>query len=113
MFQQKSDKPFVRSQWSPVDDQWCIGFIVLPGKFQFETTALGKIDLVGGQGKFAPDNTPYLYINLGAIKSRLVRHFYKRRIGPYQYIPDHCFCLLPQCRFIYVLLSEFGGIMQG
>src|SRR5688572_30238370 len=101
------------SQWSTMNDQWGLGFIILAGKFKFETSPLCKIHLVGCKSKLPPNDAPDLDVDLGTIKCGLIRYLDIRGICFYQYIPDERFSFLPKFRFIHIFFPQLGGVMQG
>src|SRR5581483_4877817 len=112
VFQQKANKPLVGAQRGPVNDQRRIGAVVLVGVLQFKTAALGKVNLVGSQRKLAANDAPYLYVDFGAIKSRLIGYLNVGYIRFNKHLAHHFLGFLPQFGFVYVLLTQFGGFMQ-
>ena len=80
MLKEETDEPFVGSQWRAVNDQRHFRLVVAVGELQTKPSALGKVYLVGGEGKLTTYGTPDLYINFRTIKSTLVRNLNKRNI---------------------------------
>ena len=78
---------------------------------EIEPARLSEIDLIGRDGKLAPNGTPGLDVDLRAVKCRFVWHFDKVNSGILQHVARHGLGLFPKLRFVDKFLSEFGGIV--
>ena len=75
MLDQEPDEPLVRAERGAMNAKRDLIDVVAILVAKIEPSRLGEIDLVGRDGKLAPDHAPGLYVNLRPVKSGFVRHF--------------------------------------
>src|SRR5947209_2237964 len=106
MLDQKSDETLVRAERGAMDAEGNFVDVIAILVAQIESARLREIDLVGCDGKLAPDRAPGLHVNLWSVKRGFVRHFDIIDAGIFQYVSRHHFGLFPKLRFIDKFLAE-------
>jgi len=76
MLDQETDKAFMSAEGSAVDDQWHLFLSLGIGVFEVEAARLGKVDLIGRDGKFVADGTKNLDINFRTVKRGFIGCFF-------------------------------------
>src|SRR5690349_18501030 len=79
---------------------------------KIKISRLREIDLVRRERELAPDDTPHLHVNFGAVKRRFVWNFYVIDSRTLQDIARHLFGLFPKLRFVDKFLSELRRIVR-
>src|SRR2546423_4731838 len=112
MLDEEADETFVGAEWGAVDAKRKFRGVVTVFVTKVESARLGKIDLVGGDGKFAADRAPGLDVDLRSVKSSLIRHLDEVDSGILEHRSRHLFGLFPKLGLIHKLLAELGRIMR-
>src|ERR1043166_9997688 len=112
MFDEKTDEPFMGAERCPMNTKRCLLRVITIFVDEVESSRLGKIDLVGGDGELPSNHAPDLDVDLWSVESGFVRHFDKINPGPFQNVSGHRFGLFPKLRFVDKFLAEFGRIMS-
>ena len=112
MFDQEPDETLVRAERGAMNAEGNFVDVIAIFVAQVEATRLREIDLVGRDGKLAPDRAPGLHVDLRPVKRRFVRHFDIIDAGIFQHVSRHHFGLFPKLRFIDKFLAELGWIVR-
>src|ERR1035441_1744881 len=112
MFDQETDKTFVGAERRAMNAERDFLGVVLVFVAKIEPARLREIDLVGRDGKLAPDRTPCLHVDLRSVERSFVRDLDKIDPGILEHIARHFLGLFPKLWFIDKLLTEFGWIVR-
>ena len=113
MLDQKADEPLVRAERRAMDAERRLLDVIAIFVAKIETARHREIDLVGGDGEFAPDRAPHLHVDLRSVKRGFVRHFDIVDSGMLQNVAHHVLGLDPKLRFIDKFLAELRRIVRG
>src|SRR5207237_8319296 len=111
MLDKESDETLVRAERGAMDAERNFVDVIAIVVAQVESTRLREIDLVGRDGKLAPDRAPGLHVNLRSVKRGFVRNFDMTDAGISQHVSCHHFSLFPKLRLIDEFLTELRRIV--
>src|SRR5436309_325127 len=111
MFDQEADETLVRAERCAMNAERNLLGVVAILVAKIEPARLREIDLIGRDGKLAPNRAPGLDVDFRAVKRRFVWYLNKVDPGILQHIARHCFGLFPEFRFVDKLLAELRRIV--
>src|SRR5436190_21367636 len=112
MFDQKSDKTFVRTERRAMNADWDLVDVIAIFVAKIEIARLGEIDLVRRDRKLASDHAPRLHVNLRSVKGSFVWNFDVIDSRAFQDVARHFLGLFPKLRLIDEFLAKLRWIVR-
>src|SRR5437667_12136884 len=106
MLDQESDEALVRAEWGTMNAERNLVDVVPVFVAKIKPARLGKINLVGRDGKLAADRAPRLDINFRPVERGFVWDFDIINAGILEDVSRHHLGLFPKLGFIDKFLPE-------